>query len=81
MRRIDRRDKFSGDLVGLHFDNYYDYLQAYEFDLTSAGRKLDVWVGNDRWNVNWNAVLYSKVAYEDSAWAAEFKFVALLNKN
>jgi hypothetical protein len=72
-RRLDRRDNFSGDLVGLHFDSYHDHRTAYEFDLTSAGQKLDVWVGNDGWDVNWNAVWYGKVAYEDSAWTAEYK--------
>lgn len=72
-RRLDRRDTFSGDLVGLHFDSYHDHRTAYEFDLTSAGQKLDVWVGNDGWDVNWNAVWYGKVAYEDSCWTAEYR--------
>jgi len=72
-RKLDRRDQFSGDLVGLHFDSYFDHRTAFEFDLTSAGQKLDVWVENDGWDMNWDAVWYGKVAYEDSAWTAEFK--------
>ncbi len=72
-RKLDRRDNYSGDLVGLHFDSYFDLQTAYEFDLTAAGQKLDVWVGNDSWDINWNAVWYGKVEYEDSAWTAEFR--------
>ncbi|WP_163326264.1 DUF5916 domain-containing protein [Draconibacterium mangrovi] len=72
-RKLDRRDNFTGDLVGIHIDSYFDHRTAFEFDLTSAGQKIDVWVGNDGWDMNWNAVWYGKVAYEDSAWTAEFK--------
>lgn len=72
-RRLDRRDNFSGDLVGLHFDSYHDRRTAFEFDLTAAGQKIDVWVGNDGWDVNWNAVWHGKVAYEDSCWTAEYR--------
>lgn len=72
-RRLGRRDNFEGDIVGVHFDSYFDHRTAFEFDLTSSGQKLDVWLQNDGWDVNWNAVWYGKVAYEDSAWTAEFQ--------
>jgi len=71
-RRLGRRDHYSGDLVGVMFDSYFDHRTAYEFDVTSAGQKLDVWLTNDGWDVNWNAVWYAKIAYEDTAWTAEF---------
>lgn len=72
-KRLSRRDNFAGDLVGVHFDSYFDRRTAFEFDITSAGQKLDLWVANDGWDINWNAVWTGKVAYEDSAWTAEFK--------
>lgn len=72
-RRLSRRDNFAGDIVGVHLDSYFDHRTAFEFDLTAAGQKLDVWVSNDGWDVNWNAVWNGKVAYEDSAWTAEFE--------
>lgn len=72
-RKLDRRDQFSGDIVGLHIDSYFDHRTAFEFDLTAAGQKLDVLVQNDGWDMNWDAVWYGKVAYEDSAWTAEYK--------
>src|SRR5665648_83083 len=71
--RLGRRDNFDGDIVGVHFDSYFDHRTAFEFDLTSTGQKLDVWRQKDGWHVNWNAVWYGKVAYEDSAWTAEFQ--------
>lgn len=70
-RRLARRDTYSGDLVGIQFDSYFDHRTAFEFDMTSAGQKIDCWVSNDGWDLNWNAVWYGKVAYEDSAWTAE----------
>lgn len=72
-RRLGRRDNFDGDLVGVMFDSYFDRRTAFEFDITSAGQKLDVFVQNDGWDMNWDAVWDGKVAYEDSAWTAEMR--------
>jgi len=72
-RRLSRRDSYAGDIVGIHLDSYHDLRTAFEFDLTSAGQKIDVWVSNDGWDTNWNAIWYGKVAYEDSAWTAEME--------
>jgi len=72
-RRLSRRDNISGDVVGVHFDSYFDHRTAFEFDITSAGQKMDLWVANDGWDENWNAVWYGKVAYEDSSWTAEME--------
>lgn len=72
-RRLSRRDNFAGDVVGVHFDSYFDHRTAFEFDITSAGQKIDLWVSNDGWDENWNAVWYGRVAAEDSAWTAEFE--------
>lgn len=72
-KRLARRDTYSGDLVGIQFDSYFDHRTAFEFDMTSAGQKIDCWVGNDGWDLNWNAIWYGKVAYEDSAWTVELQ--------
>jgi hypothetical protein len=71
-QRLGRRDNFSGDIAGVQFDSYFDHRTAFEFDLTSAGQKIDCWVSNDGWDLNWDALWYGKVAYEDSCWTAEF---------
>ncbi|MBS1656191.1 MAG: hypothetical protein JSU05_15165, partial [Bacteroidetes bacterium] len=62
-RRLGRRDNFSGDIAGVQFDSYFDHRTAFEFDLTSAGQKIDCWVSNDGWDLNWDALWYGKVAY------------------
>lgn len=72
-RKLGRRDSYTGDVVGIMFDSYFDHRTAFEFDITSAGQKIDVWVSNDGWDINWNAVWDGKVAYEDSAWTAELR--------
>lgn len=72
-RRIGRRDDFSGDIVGVCFDSYYDHRTGFEFDLTAAGSKLDLVLLNDSWDTNWNAVWHGKVGIEDSAWTAEMQ--------
>ncbi len=72
-RRIGRRDDFSGDIVGVCFDSYYDHRTGFEFDLTAAGSKLDLVLLNDSWDTNWNAVWHGKVGMEDSAWTAEME--------
>jgi hypothetical protein len=72
-RRLSRRDIYAGDVIGVMFDSYFDHRTAYEFDITSAGQKIDVGVADDQFDLNWNPVWYGKVAYEDSAWTAELE--------
>lgn len=72
-KRLSRRDNYAGDIVGVMFDSYFDHRTAFEFDISSAGQKIDVWVADDNFDVNWNPVWYAKVAYEDSAWTAELE--------
>ncbi|MFH1197093.1 MAG: DUF5916 domain-containing protein [bacterium] len=72
--RAGKRDEFQGDMVGINFDSYHDHRTGFEFNLTSAGQKIDLLLSNPvSWDVNWNAVWYGKVGFEDSAWTAEFQ--------
>jgi hypothetical protein len=71
--RSGRRDEFRGDIVGITFDSYHDHRTGFEFDLTSAGQKLDLVLTNTGWDVNWNAVWFGKTGQTDSAWTAEFR--------
>lgn len=72
-RRLSRRDSYAGDIVGVMFDSYFDHRTAFEFDVTSAGQKIDIGVADDQFDSNWNPIWYAKVAYEDSAWTAELE--------
>lgn len=72
-RQMGRRDEFTGDIVGICFDSYFDHRTGFEFDLTAAGSKIDLILMNQGWDTNWDAVWYGKVGLEDSAWIAEFQ--------
>ncbi len=69
-----RRDEFTGDIVGVNFDSYFDKRTGFEFDLTSGGAKLDLILRNDgSVDLSWNAVWDGKVGTEAGAWVAEFR--------
>jgi hypothetical protein len=72
-RTAGRRDSFGGDIVGVCFDSYHDLRTGFEFNLTAAGSKIDLLLGNDGWDTSWDAVWDGKVAMEDSAWTAEYR--------
>jgi len=68
--RVARRDDFSGDLVGICFDSYYDHRTGYEFILNSSGSKTDLIqmdTGADWfYDTNWDAVWDGETAIGDS---------------
>jgi hypothetical protein len=68
-----RRDGITGDVVGVCFDSYFDKRTGFEFDLNSAGTKIDLVLTNEGWDTTWDAVWDGKVAYERDAWTAEFR--------
>ena len=68
-----RRDGMAGDMVGVCFDSYFDKRAGFEFDLNSAGTKIDLVLSNEGWDTTWDAVWDGKVAYEPDAWTAEFR--------
>ena len=74
IRKAGRRDEFNGDMVGINFDSYHDHRTGFEFNVTSAGQKIDLILSNpSNWDVNWNAVWYAKTGIEDSAWTVEYE--------
>ncbi|MEN8117062.1 MAG: DUF5916 domain-containing protein [Bacteroidota bacterium] len=71
---LARRDENEGDMAGIAFDSYYDKQTAFEFNLTSAGQKVDLMhLGEYDWDYNWNAVWDGKTSLGDSAWYAEMR--------
>ena len=72
--RAGRRDDFSGDVVGVCFDSYYDHRAGFEFDVSASGIKVDLILENgNHSDAAWDAVWDAKTALEDSAWTAEFR--------
>ncbi len=67
------RDQFTGDVIGLTFDSYFDRRTAFEFNLTAAGQKLDITVNDKSWDTTWNAVWDGKVHHDAAGWNAEMR--------
>ena len=73
-RKAGRRDELAGDMTGITFDSYHDFRTGFEFDMTAGRQKIDMILNNTGYgDMNWNAVWYGKVAYEDSAWTTEME--------
>ncbi|HSH20706.1 MAG TPA: DUF5916 domain-containing protein, partial [Draconibacterium sp.] len=72
---LGRRDDYTvGDISGIALDSYNDKQTAFEFNLTSAGQKVDLMhLGEYGWDFNWNAVWDGKTSLGDSAWYAEMR--------
>ncbi len=69
-----RDDYTVGDIAGIALDSYNDKQTAFEFNLTSAGQKVDLMhMGEYGWDFNWNAVWDGKTSLGDSAWYAEMR--------
>ncbi|MCY1720020.1 DUF5916 domain-containing protein [Prolixibacteraceae bacterium Z1-6] len=69
-----RDDYTVGDIAGIALDSYNDKQTAFEFNLTSAGQKVDLMhMGEYGWDFNWNAVWDGKTSVGDSAWYAEMR--------
>jgi hypothetical protein len=69
------RDQKAGDLCGVAFDCYFNHTTAYEFNITSAGQKVNVMYlpGINNYDSNWNPIWQSAAARNDSGWVAEFR--------
>jgi len=74
-RYAGRRDENNGDIVGVCFDSYNDKRGGFEFDLTAAGSKIDLILGNGEmeWDMSWDAVWDGKVFHDAKGWTAEFR--------
>jgi len=73
-RKASRRDEFTGEMTGITFDSYHDHRTGFEFDMTAGRQKVDLMLNNSGFgDINWNAVWYGKVAFEDSAWTQELE--------
>ena len=71
---LGRRDAIVGDMAGIAFDSYFDRKTAFEFNLSAAGQKLDLFMyGEFGADFNWDAVWDGKTSVGDSAWFAEMR--------
>ncbi len=75
VRRLSRRDGFSGDWIEINFDSYHDLRSGFSFNVTAAGVKGDEFISNngDNWDASWNPIWYTKTNIDSEGWTAEMK--------
>ncbi len=74
-RILTRRDDFSGDMVEINIDSYYDKQTAFSFTAMASGAKGDEAISLDgnNWDSSWNPVWELKTSIDDKGWNAEMK--------
>lgn len=74
-RIMSRRDNFSGDMVFIEIDSYFDKQTDFLFAASASGAKSDAAITQDGQNEddNWNPVWFLKTTVEDQGWYAEMK--------
>ncbi|HCT29345.1 MAG TPA: hydrolase [Bacteroidales bacterium] len=72
-RILTRRDDFSGDMVEINIDSYYDKQTAFSFTAMASGAKGDEAISLDgnNWDSSWNPVWILKTSIDSEGWSAE----------
>ncbi|MDX2188080.1 MAG: DUF5916 domain-containing protein [Opitutaceae bacterium] len=66
-------EEFAGDMVGISLDTYFTKTNAFEFNVTSGGSKLDLVMTNSgNPDLSWKAVWDCRVGYGSDFWVAEY---------
>lgn len=73
-RQLSERDgTANADNFAVGFDTYQDRLNGYRFQVTAAGVQTDARMSPGNYDVNWDAVWFSKVSIKSDGWVAELK--------
>jgi hypothetical protein len=74
-RIMSRRDKFSGDMVMVIIDSYFDKQTAFLFAASASGAKSDAAMSQDGNNEDssWNPIWFLETSVDDKGWCAEMK--------
>ena len=78
-RRMSRRDKADGDLVGVAFDSVHDHVTAFIFAVNAAGVKYDQFMANDgqsnsnEEDTSWDPIWDVATAMDREGWTAEMR--------
>ena len=74
-RIMTRRDYFTGDMVEINIDSYFDKQTAFSFSAMASGAKGDEAItqnGNNS-DDSWDPVWYLETSIDDQGWTAEMK--------
>ena len=74
-RILTRRDYFTGDMVSIAIDSYFDHQTAFVFTALASGAKGDEAASEDgnNWDSSWNPVWYLGTSIDDEGWNAEIR--------
>jgi hypothetical protein len=74
-RIMTRRDYFTGDMVEINIDSYFDKQTAFSFSAMASGAKGDEAITQDGnyWDDSWNPIWYLETSIDDKGWTAEMK--------
>jgi hypothetical protein len=74
-RIMTRRDNFTGDMVEINIDSYFDKQTAFSFTAMASGAKGDeaVTLNGNNWDDSWNPVWFLGTSVDDKGWNAEMK--------
>lgn len=74
-RIMSRRDNFSGDMVFVDIDSYFDKQTDFLFAASASGAKSDAAVSQNGQNEDesWNPIWYLETSIDDKGWCAEMK--------
>lgn len=70
---LTRRDDFSGDMVEINIDSYYDKQTAFSFTAMASGAKGEeaISLNGNNWDSSWNPIWTLKTSVDDEGWSAE----------
>lgn len=74
-RIMSRRDNFSGDMVWIDIDSYFDKQTDFLFAASASGAKSDAAITQNGQNEDesWNPVWFLETSIDDKGWCAEMK--------
>ncbi len=72
---VTRRDNFSGDMVEITIDSYFDKQTAFSFSAMASGAKGDeaVTQNGSNWDTSWNPIWFLETSSDDKGWYAELR--------
>lgn len=75
VKRLSRRDKADGDIVGVTFDSYHDLRTAFGFFVSASGVKIDEIFTEDGMaeDLTWDPIWYVKTRINSWGWSAEMR--------
>ena len=75
VRRMGRRDQFTGDWVEINIDSYHDLRTAFSFTFSVSGVRGDEYVtdNGNNWDTSWNPIWDGQSNTDSLGWTAEVK--------